>query len=245
MHSDGYYFGTTLSKRVDYFAFPRTGSHFLWTSFTGLFDLVFFPNQFVENQEAKQRTEELNPLAVYAMKLREDGVPVQPVYINAAPQGVHGGPAMGENPVVILIRNPHPTMYSWYHTATERWAARIDDVRGWLQDGYRQYAEFYDRALTLASANPGRVHIIRFEELKADPAVLAKVAAFVGVRPKLSPEFVFEWTRFERMTRPGQRSFYRVGNNAHWENDLIWSEHLRAIRPGDFSRFGYPDSSSS
>ena len=45
MHSDGYYFGTTLAKRVDYFAFPRTGSHFLWTSFTGLFDLVFFANQ--------------------------------------------------------------------------------------------------------------------------------------------------------------------------------------------------------
>ena len=38
MHSDGYYFGTTLAKRIDYFAFPRTGSHFLWTSLTGMLD---------------------------------------------------------------------------------------------------------------------------------------------------------------------------------------------------------------
>ncbi|HRE83820.1 MAG TPA: sulfotransferase domain-containing protein [Opitutaceae bacterium] len=241
MHSDGYYFGTTLAKRVDYFAFPRTGSHFLWTSFTGLFDLVFFPNQFVENPEAKQRTEELNPLAVYAMKLREDGVPIQPVYINAAPQGVHGGPVLGDNPVIILIRNPHPTLYSWYHTATDRWGARIDDIRAWLKDGYRQYAEFYDRALAMQQASPERVHWIRYEQLKDSAAVLAETASFVGVRPKLSPEFVFEWTRFDRMTRSGPRSFYRVGNNAHWQNDPTWREHLRAIGPGDFSRFGYPE----
>jgi len=239
MHSDGYYFGTTLAKRVDYFAFPRTGSHFLWTAFTGLFDLVFFPNQFVENPEAKQRREELNPLAIYAMKLREDGVPVQPVYINAAPQGVHGGPALGDYPVIVLIRHPHPTIYSWYHTATERWSAQIDDLRAWQQDAYRQYVDFYDRALSLKQRHPERVHLIRFEDLKKEPGVLAEVAAFVGVRPKLSPEFVFEWTRFDRMTRPGPRTFYRVGNNAHWQSDAAWNEHLNALPPGDFSRFGY------
>lgn len=242
MHPDGYYFGSTLAKRVDYFAFPRTGSHFLWTGFTGLFDLVFFPNQHVENAEAMQRSEELNPLAIYAMKLREEGVPFQPVYINASAQGLHGRPAMGDNPVIILIRNPHPTLYSWYHTATERWGAQIDDVRGWLRDAYAHYAAFYDQALALRQSHPDRVHLIRFEDLKKDAGALRQAAEFVGVRPKLSPEFVFEWTRFDRMTRSGQRSFYRVGDNAHWTTDASWRSHLSAVQPGSMQRFGYPES---
>jgi len=243
MHSDGYYFGTTLAKRIDYFAFPRTGSHFLWTSFTGLFDLVFFANQYVENPEARQRTEELNPLATYAMKLREDGVPVQPVYINAAPNGVHGGPVLGSDPAIILIRNPHPTIYSWYHTATERWSAKIEDLPHWIQEAYCGYTSFYETAFAMQQANPSRVHLVRFEALKEDPSVLAGLAAFVGVQPKLSPEFVFEWTRFDRMTRAGHRTFYRTGDNATWHSDASWRAHLKAVAPGDFSRFGYPDPS--
>lgn len=241
MHSDGYYFGSTLAKRVDYFAFPRTGSHFLWTSFTGLFDLVFFANQFVDNPEARQRNDELNPLATYAMKLREDGVPIQPVYINAAPNGVHGGPVLGPDPAIILIRSPHPTIYSWYHTATERWSAQIDDIPAWMRDAYAGYARFYDTAFDLARTHPDRVHLIRFEDLKNSPTPLAQVAAFIGVRPKLSPEFVFEWTRFDRMTREGKRTFYRTGDNATWRTDPVWNDHLRRVNPGDFTRFGYSE----
>lgn len=241
MHPDGYYFGSTLAKRVDYFAFPRTGSHFLWTAFTGLFDLVFFPNEHVENQEARQRSEELNPLAIYAMKLREEGVPFQPVYINASAQGLHGGPVMGANPLIILIRNPHPTIYSWYHTATERWGAQIGDVRSWMRDAYAQYTAFYDQAMELLRVHPDKVHLIRFEDLKNDSATLKRTVEFVGVRPKLSPEFVFEWTRFDRMTRSGPRSFYRVGDNAHWVTDSVWKGHVEAVCPGNFARFGYPE----
>ena len=242
MHSDGYYFGTTLAKRIDYFAFPRTGSHFLWTSLTGMLDLVFFPNEFVDNPEARQRNDELNPLATYAMKLREDGVPFQPVYIDAAPNGVHGTPRLGDHPLLLLIRDPHPTIYSWYHTSVDRWGAKVDDVPAWIADAYRGYARFYDDALALHRANPARVHLVRFEELKASATVLARVAAFIGVRPKLSPEFVFEWTRFERMTRPGQRTFYRTGDSVTWRADAQWRDWLRAAAPGDFSRFGYPES---
>ena len=242
MHPDGYYFGSTLATRADYFAFPRTGSHFLWTALTGLFDLVFFPNEHVENPEARQRSEELNPLATYAMKLREEGVPFQPVYINASAQGLHGGPVMGMHPLIILIRHPHPTIYSWYHTATERWGAQIDDVRTWMREAYAQYATFYDQAMELQRSHPGKVHLIRFEDLKDDVSELKRIVAFLGVRPKLSPEFVFEWTRFDRMTRPGPRSFYRVGDNAYWSNDSAWKEHLQAIAPESFSRFGYPES---
>lgn len=242
MHSDGYYFGTTLAKRIDYFAFPRTGSHFLWTSLTGLLDLVFFANEHVENPEARQRNEELNPLATYAMKLREDGVPFQPVHIDAAPNGLHGTPRLGAHPVLLLIRDPHPTIYSWYHTSVDRWGAKVDDVPAWIADAYRSYARFYDDALAMHRADPARVHLVRFEELKASPAILAGVAAFIGVRPKLSPDFVFEWTRFDRMTRPGPRTFYRTGDSATWKADAQWREWLGAVAPGDFSRFGYPES---
>ncbi len=241
MHPDGYYFGSTLAKRVDYFAFPRTGSHFLWTAFTGLFDLVFFPNEHVENPEARQRSEELNPLAIYAMKLREEGVPFQPVYINASAQGLHGGPVMGTNPLIILIRNPHPTIYSWYHTAKERWGAQISDVRIWMRNAYAQYTAFYDQAMELLRTYPDKVHLIRFEDLKIDASALKRTVEFVGVRPKLSPEFVFEWTRFDRMTRSGPRTFYRVGDNAHWSTDSVWKGHMEAAGPGNFTRFGYPE----
>jgi len=240
MTPESYHFGTRLAVRCDYYAFPRTGSHYLWACLTGLLDLVFFPNEFVENPEARQRADELNPHAFYALRLREDGVPYQPVYINAAPQGVHGVPTASEWPAIILIRDPHPTIYSWYHTATERWGAKVPDRVAWMRDAYRQYGEFYDRALALVAKAPARSLLIRFEELKADPAVLRQLVSFLGVQPKLSAEFVHWWTDFERMTRAGPRTFYRVGNNEGWRADPAWQQDLKQVSLGNFDRYGYP-----
>jgi hypothetical protein len=239
MSPESYHFGTRLAIRCDYYGFPRTGSHYLWACFTGLFDLVFYPNSFVENPEARQRAEELNPHAFYVLRLREDGVPFQPVYINAAPQGVHGAPAAGEWPTISLIRDPHPAIYSWYHTAIDRWGARFPDRVAWMRDAYQQYRKFYDAAFALAEKDASRNFLIRFEQLKQDPAVLANLAKFVGVQPKLSPAFVHWWTDFERMTKPGNRTFYRTGNNAHWRTDHAWLADLAKANPGDFSRYGY------
>lgn len=241
MSPESYYFGTRLAKRCDYYAFPRTGSHYLWACLTGLLDLVFFPNEFVDNPETKQRAEELNPHAYYVLRLRDDGVPYQPVYLNAAPQGVHGVPAAGDWPLIVLIRDPHPTIYSWYHTATERWGAKVPDRVAWMRDAYRKYREFYDAGLGLAEKDPARTLLIRFEELKADVAVLRRILAFLDVQPKLSPEFVHWWTDFERMARPGKRTFYRGGNNTQWRSDAGWKADLERAEPGDFSRYGYPD----
>ena len=240
MNPDGYYFGSRLARRLDYFAFPRTGSHYLWACFTGLLDLVFYPNDFVDNPEARQRAEELNPHAFYALRLREEGVPYQPVYINAAPEGVHGVPAASGWPTIILIRDPHPTIYSWFHTATDRWGAKVPERVTWMRDAYRQYREFYDAALALAEKDPARTMLIRFEELKADAAVLQRLVTLIGVQPKLSPAFVHWWTDFERMTQPGPRTFYRAGNNQRWRSDTAWQADLKAADPGDFSRYGYP-----
>jgi hypothetical protein len=243
MSPESYHFGTRLAVRCDYYAFPRTGSHYLWACLTGLLDLVFFPNEFVDHPEAKQRAEELNPHAYYALRLREDGVPHQPVYINAAPQGVHGSPkpAAGDWPVIVLIREPHPALYSWYHTATERWGAHVTDRVEWLRQGYAEYRAFYDAAFAMLEKNPAKTHLIRFEELKRDPAVLARLVKFIGVQPKLSVDFVHWWTDFERMTLPGRKTFYRGGNNEAWRSDAAWLADLKQAAPGDFGRYGYPD----
>lgn len=241
MTPESYYFGTRLAVRCDYYAFPRTGSHYLWACLTGLLDLVFFPNEFVDHPEAKQRAEELNPHAYYALRLREDGVPYQPVYINAAPQGVHGLPAVpaGNWPVIVLIRDPHPTIYSWYHTATQRWGAKVPDRIAWMRDAYEQYRKFYDAALGVVGQPSGQTMLVRFENLKSDVAVLRQIAAFLKVQPKLSPEFVHWWTAFDRMTKPGERTFYRGGNNEQWRADAAWMADVKKAAPGDFSRFGY------
>lgn len=239
MSPESYHFGTRLAVRCDYYGFPRTGSHYLWACFTGLFDLVFYPNSFVENPEAKQRSEELNPHAYYVLRLREDGVPYQPVYINAAPQGVHGMPTSSEWPALVLIRDPHPTIYSWYHTAVDRWGANFPDRVAWMRDAYQQYRSFYDAALALVASHSGRTHLIRFEELKRDPAALERLVRFVGVQPKLSPAFVHWWTDFERMTRPGNRTFFRGGDNERWRSDAAWQADLRRAAPGDFTAYGY------
>jgi hypothetical protein len=243
MSPESYHFGTRLAVRCDYYAFPRTGSHYLWACLTGLLDLVFFPNEFVDNPEAKQRAEELNPHAYYALRLREDGVPHQPVYINAAPQGVHGNPrpSVGDWPVIVLIRDPHPTLYSWYHTATDRWGAKVADRPAWIRQGCAEYRTFYDAAFAMLEKNPQKTHLVRFEELKQDPAVLARLVQFLGVTPKLSVEFVHWWTDFERMTQPGKKTFYRGGNNEAWRHDAAWLADLKQAASGDFARYGYPE----
>lgn len=240
MHSDGYYFGSTLARRLDYFAFPRTGSHYLWACLTGLLDLVFFPNEFVHNPEARQRAEEIDPLATYALRLREDGIPVQPVHIEAAANGLHGLPAWRGNPVVILIRDPFPTIFSWFHTATQRWGADIPDPDAWTRDAFDRFATFYDAAFEVARAHPDAVHLVRFEHLRASPDALAALVAFIGVRPKLSPAFVHACTAFDRFTRPGNRTFYRRGDDNAWRGDATWSRRLLASAPPNLARFGYP-----
>ncbi len=241
MTPESYYFGNRIAVRCDYYAFPRTGSHYLWACLTGLLDLVFFPNDFVNNPETCQRAEELNPQIFYGLRLRQDGIPFQPVYLDSTPQGVHGIPTASHWPVLILIRDPHPTIYSWYHTATERWGVKINDRRVWIQDTYAQYRKFYDAALMLVNKNDPRTHLIRFEDLKNSPNALQQIISFIGVEPKLSPEFVHYLTEFERMTKPGFRTFYRTGNNSCWRDDLDWYQDLLAIQTGDFSDYGYQE----
>lgn len=241
MSPESYHFGSRLAVRCDYYAFPRTGSHYLWACLTGLLDLVFYPNEHVDNPEARQRAEELNPHAYYALRLREDGVPFQPVYIDPSPNGLHSKPAAGKWPTLILIRDPHPSIYSWYHTAIDRWGAQIPDRVVWMREAYSHYRDFYSAAFSLVDSTSTQICLVRFEDLKANVTELERIVSFLGVKPKLSPAFVHWWTDFERMTQAAPRTFYRGGNNRRWREDRAWLADLAQANAGDFSRFGYPE----
>jgi len=80
----------------------------------------------------------------------------------------------------MLIRDPHPTIYSWYYTATERWGAKVTDRVAWLRDAYAQYRIFYDAALAVQEKNPGRTFLVRFEELKKTRQCCNAWFAFMG-----------------------------------------------------------------
>lgn len=239
---DRYYFGT-LARQIDCFAYPRTGSHYFNYCCSGLLDLVALPTPGIDNPEAISRQEELDPGVLAALAARSDGVPYQPVIINHRATGQHGEPARTEHPLVVLIRDPFATVYSYYKAATSRWGAadRIRDAGAWAAEKLGRYHSFYTRAWEVLAADPARSLLIRFEDLTAGPEPLRRLAELAGVTPKLPPELVHRLTRFDTITRPGARTFYRGGDNDAWRRDSAWCEAVEAAAPAlDFDRFGYP-----
>ncbi|MFN0132681.1 MAG: hypothetical protein ACKVW3_09160 [Phycisphaerales bacterium] len=237
---DQYFFGRTLARQIDFFAFPRTGSHFLRYCTQGLFDLVALPQPGTDEPEAVDRQRELQPLALYALDLREDGVPLSPVWFNARAAGRHGTPAKADAPALILIREPIATVYSFYRAATSRWGTTIDAPAAWLQDKFNRYTDFYRAGLAITAEHPQHSLLLRFEDLVESPAALERLVAFVGVRPKLAPAFVHAATRFDAMVAPGARSFYRAGDNTAWRADPDFCRILERVQLPDSSEFGYP-----
>jgi hypothetical protein len=196
----------------------------------------------LENPEAVSRLQELDPLALYILNLREDGIPHQPVYFNTRATGQHGFPQKGASPAIILIRDPIATLYSFYRVARDRWNEPIGDPVAWVRVKLARYAEFYDAGLALLAANPGSSLLVRYEDLRRGPEPLHRVVSFVGVRPKLSPELVHHITRFERFVRKepavGPRTFYRAGDDDAWRADDEWRGILDRSALPDLSRFG-------
>ena len=87
--------------------------------------------------------------------------------------------------------------------------------------------------------NPEKVLIVRFEALRAGHEELQKIVDFIGVTPKLKSEYVYWWTHFDRITKDGERTFYRSGNNELWKKDEAWKDTLEKAEVGEFSKFGY------
>jgi len=57
---------------------------------------------------------------------------------------------------------------------------------------------------------------------------------FIGIEPKLTPEFVYECTKFSKFVSHKTRTFYRDANNQKWSED---EKFLRLIENIDFKKF--------
>ena len=235
-----YYGGRHRLEEFHLFAFPRTGSHFLVHVLMGLFDIVAVPQPHLRTQEALDRQLELDPVMLYALNLREDGVPFHPIYINSLSNGMHGLPAKGNAPAMLLIRDPIATVYSLYHTGIDRWGFRIEDPVRWIEETLNYYITFYDTGVKMLTEHPRDTLLIKWEDLVESPAMVQQIVDFIGTRPKLAVEFVHRVTRFDILARGGSRTFYRGGSNLAWRSDASWIESLRNVSPKEFTRFGYP-----
>lgn len=238
--TERYFFGRVEAIRIDFFAFPRCGSHFLRSCTAGLFDLVALPHADSASPEAAARRQEIAPLAQYALNLREEGVPYQPVWFNATANGRHGAPVMSGFPILVLIRDPRAAVYSLYRVSRDRWNVPIADARAWARKQFESYAQFYSGAQALTGAHPGRAMLIRYEDLRAGPQALESLITFVGAPPKLSAPFVHHFTRFENFAIGGDRTFYREGDNDAWRRDEAWLNTIRDLPLPDFAPLGYP-----
>ncbi len=235
-----YFFGKYLVKEFDYFAFPRVGSHFLYYCLSGLFDLIGLPHEHLNNAEAVSRQEELNPLALYALKLREDGVPYQPVFFNALSNGIHGHVKPRGIKFIVLIREPMAVAYSLYQVSNARWGQQIVALEPWLTQTFDAYVSFYKNAFLQLVACPETSMLLRFEHLCRDSQTLKGLVRFLDLRPKLSPDFVHFLTSFEMFTRGAiHRTFYRGGNNEAWKKDSSWHLARDVFKTFNFGEFGY------
>jgi len=236
-----YQFGRTLTKRIAYFAFPRTGSHLFRYCTQGLFDLVALPHADLQHEEAVDRQRELDPRTLYALDLREDGVPYQPVLFDGQANGRHGVPTDTGAPTVLLIRHPIAAVYSLWNVQRDRWGvATPRDLSSWIASQLEQYERFYAEGWRLLDAAPQRTLLIRFEAMLASPEPMERLVELVGVRPKLSPEFVHSLTRFDTLVRGDvERTFFRAGTDKAWERDAAWVSSLAQARIPDLERFGY------
>lgn len=236
-----YYFGSLL-KQIDVFAFPRTGSHFLAYCFAGLFDSVsLLPEIHRTSSEAISRQNELKEEVLYALDLREDGVPFQPVWLNPLATGVHGVPILTENPVLLLIRDPIATAFSAWR-ARRRLGFKLETAED-LNEHWDKYENFYDAGMQVVREAADRALLVRYELLTASFETLEQIAEFVAVKPKLAPLFVHWITRFENFVQARNRTFYREGNNEAWRENDEWCNLMRRARRRDFSRFGYREAS--
>ena len=238
VRKDQFYFGTLL-KVIDFYAFPRTGNHLFMYSFSGLYDMVMtMPQELLEHREGISRQEEVRDLALYGLDLREQGAPFAPVWLNPIKdEGFHRTPAAGDNPILILIRNPFAAAYSAWR-ARKRLALAVEspaEMRAHLD----WYENFYDAAMNLVGNARAGAMLVRYEDLIAGAHELERVVEFVGLRPKLSPQFVHWITRFDNFVKPGERSFFRGGGDDAWRESAEFGRLVTAGPPRDFRRFGY------
>lgn len=243
------------------FSFPRTGGHFLTHCIRALYDTepensdpiggVAWHDQpsgavqgiHLRGQaEIADRERELNPITLYALTLRaNDGrrSPLNFVHGRTGVHGIPGGLLPGEK-AVVLIRDPLATVYSLYRVWRDRWEPDIPFDAGSVYYHLCEYCRYYDAAIVFKHDNPHNVNIMRFRDLAAGPESLRDLCNFLDHTPKLEPEFVWHMTKFENITTPKARTFYRQGNNEAWRSDPDFFSMLTQVGEFDFTPYGYP-----
>jgi hypothetical protein len=209
-------------------------------SFSGLYDMVMtVPKELLEHREAISRQNEIGDLALYGLELREPGTPYQPVWLNPIKdEGFHRTPIAGDNPVLILIRHPLAAAYSAWR-ARKRLPLLVESPAE-MSAHLNWYENFYDAGMKLVAGKDTKALLVRYEDLTFSPQELERVIEFIGIRPKLSPQFVHWITKFDNFVKPGERSFYRSGNDEGWRTDPEFGRLVKASGPSrDFRRFGY------
>lgn len=224
---------------VNAFSYPRTGAHFLNYCLTGLFDYIALPHSHLHHKEAIEREAELNPEVLYALKLRESGAAYVPVHFDWLSNGIHGLAAESEREMIVLIRDPIATAYSRYRVQHDRFRDLEEFSGAWLRAELLEYSKFYSHAFTVLEQQGERGLLLRWEDLVAGPQALENIAAFLNIRPKLNPSFVWSVMRFDNAVKDGERTFYRSGNNGAWTADERWLEAMRSMQDISFERFGY------
>lgn len=238
-------------KEFDYYAFPRTGSHFLMINLGGLFDLEVVrqgtlaqDNKRHLSKEERSRTRELRPFVLLLLKQRWPSWEKSPVRIYANPSGVYHSTIKARDlPILVMIRNPIATMYSLYNLFVSRFKYKVGDIRNFVEKNLDAYRKYYQPAFELQKEGHPLL-MIRYEELLTSPAPMEKICKFLCVTPKLNPSIVFFMTRFKVITKIKYRTFYRHGNNQAWKRDLMFLEAVKPFLAMEWEEYGYESAGS-
>ena len=220
-------FVNSYTKRIDYYAFPRVGSHYLFHIFSGLYDLVLLDSADFKTNKYLTRSKEINEIALYALRLGDLNLPRSaPIFINPNPNGIHGKPKDFGHPIICLTREPVASIYSLYRLKRDRFKEGIDDVGLWISEKFKEYFEFYKCALSINEKSSSKFLFLKYEDICRSWQQLSEICDFIKESPKLDPKFVHYMTRFDNFVNDENRTFYREADNAKWRNDKEFVTNL-------------------
>lgn len=231
----------SYTKRIDYYAYPRVGSHYLFHILSGLYDLVLLDSENFHTEEYLSRSNELDEMSLYSLRLRDSSLPGSaPIYLNPNPNGIHGMAKDFGYPIICLTREPVAAIYSYYRMKRDRFHEKIDDLTLWIGERLQEYTDFYKEALVEGEKKPEHFLLLRYEDVCSSPEYLQRICDFIGESPKLDPAFVHHMTSFSNFIKEGDRTFYREGDNAKWRKDHDFVTSLGQSDYPSLSGLGYP-----
>ena len=228
------------TKRIDYFAYPRVGSHFLFHIFSGLYELILFESEDFKTEEYLARKNEINEFSLYALSLSDLNKSTrQPIFVNPKANGIHGTPIDSGFPIISLIRHPLATAYSYYRLERDRFNRSFSNEKAWILDKLNEFDKFYTQVFEVKNKIKNDMLILNFEDLVSDDKYINNIVDFFNVEPKLDPNFVYNCTKFENFTSNSDRTFYRNGDNEKWLQDDNFKLMIKDFDFKKFRKFGY------